>query len=516
MTDPLTDQRGGTGTERARRRPLDPDLPLFQDSAVASPVAEPPVARLDEPVQAVPDRRGFRLRRCLAASDLTMVAVAFALSAAVEALTRFDTAQDHFSVMAPVALALWLAIGALTGMFHVDERRIDLSTSEEIGRMIQAVALWVWVVFLIDTLGSQGPLFVTPAAALWVLCVPLFLLGRWSTRRLVAGRRWFSQRAIVVGGERDARRVCDLLRRHPEFAIEIVDSVDIRPFMPQLDYGSTMATSKLLERVGELAPDRIIFASSYEGLDEDTGALRFLVSRGYRVDLVPADSDVFRSDAELHHVEGLPFLTLPMRYQDRSSKALKRSLDIAVSTATLILGLPLLAAIALRIKLDSRGPVLFRQQRVGRHGEFFELLKFRTMVDGADEQKATVDALNDREDGMFKIDGDPRITAFGAKLRNLSLDELPQLVNVLRGDMSLVGPRPLIAAESDLVSEDYRMRSEVLPGITGPWQVLGRSDIPFSEMLKLDYTYVVNWSMGEDLKLLVRTAGAISHGRGAY
>ena len=176
---------------------------------------------------------------------------------------------------------------------------------------------------------------------------------------------------------------------------------------------------------------------------------------------------------------------------------------------------PLLAFCALRIRMTSPG-LPFKQSRIGRDGQAFDVFKFRTMYQDADQRKHELEALNDRDDGMFKITDDPRITPFGAKLRRSSLDELPQLFNVLRGEMSLVGPRPLIESEASLVADHYVMRFHVKPGITGPWQVLGRSDIPFEKMIKLDYAYVVSWSIGEDLRLLVRTASAMMHGRGAY
>jgi lipopolysaccharide/colanic/teichoic acid biosynthesis glycosyltransferase len=175
---------------------------------------------------------------------------------------------------------------------------------------------------------------------------------------------------------------------------------------------------------------------------------------------------------------------------------------------------------AIRIKRDSRGPILFRQMRVGQDGTRFEFLKFRTMVENADALKSEVDALNIHREtatpGMFKIPGDPRITRVGHWLRRWSLDELPQLWNVLRGDMSLVGPRPLIPEEAERVSDDYAARLQMRPGITGPWQALGRSEIGFGDMVKLDYTYVTHWSFAQDVRLLLRTIVAVAQGRGAY
>jgi lipopolysaccharide/colanic/teichoic acid biosynthesis glycosyltransferase len=225
---------------------------------------------------------------------------------------------------------------------------------------------------------------------------------------------------------------------------------------------------------------------------------------------------VFKSNAELHFIEGLPLLTLPKSGRPRSTSLVKRAIDLSVAGAGLVVLSPYFAYVGFRIKIDSRGPVLFRQPRIGQDGETFNVIKFRTMCADADARKNEIRALNERTDGMFKVENDPRITRFGAKLRRASLDELPQLINVVRGEMSLVGPRPLIQPESDLVNEHYLARFNVRPGITGPWQVLGRSDIPFEDMLKLDYTYVTNWSVADDTKLLVRTVSAIAHGRGAY
>jgi lipopolysaccharide/colanic/teichoic acid biosynthesis glycosyltransferase len=183
---------------------------------------------------------------------------------------------------------------------------------------------------------------------------------------------------------------------------------------------------------------------------------------------------------------------------------LKRVFDVTVATLVLVLLSPVLLAIALAIKLSSRGPVLFRQPRVGRHGREFEMLKFRTMVRDADDRKDELRALNEAAP-MFKISDDPRTTGVGRFLRRRSLDELPQLFNVLRGDMSLVGPRPLVGEEDRLFSGWERRRYLVAPGVTGPWQILGSSRVPMADMLTIDYLYCANWSLWLDAKILVRT-----------
>ena len=193
----------------------------------------------------------------------------------------------------------------------------------------------------------------------------------------------------------------------------------------------------------------------------------------------------------------------------------KRTFDVVLATAGLLVLAPYFAYVAARIKRDSPGPVFFRQPRVGRGGEVFMLIKFRTMCEDAEARKAEVAALNSRTDGLFKVKNDPRVTDYGGRLRRFSLDELPQLVNVLRGEMSLVGPRPLIPLESDLVSDRYRVRFAVRPGITGPWQA-GPTDTSLAEMLELDYAYALNSTMRGDVGLLLRTAWTIARRRGAH
>ena len=175
---------------------------------------------------------------------------------------------------------------------------------------------------------------------------------------------------------------------------------------------------------------------------------------------------------------------------------------------------PFLAATAIAIKVDSSGPVFFKQRRMGRNGVPFEMLKFRTMVDGAEAQKFALAARNEAGGGLFKIKDDPRVTRVGRRLRQISLDELPQLLNVLRGDMALVGPRPLVLDEDSMIEGWQRARLELPPGMTGPWQVFGSARIPLDEMVKIDYLYGANWSLWLDMKTLLRTVPFVLGRRG--
>jgi exopolysaccharide biosynthesis polyprenyl glycosylphosphotransferase len=236
-----------------------------------------------------------------------------------------------------------------------------------------------------------------------------------------------------------------------------------------------------------------------------------------QISIVPRYFEIFTSNAFIDDVEGMPVVTLPPMRLGRSSRLLKRGFDVAISSTALLLLSPLLLAIAVAIKLDSRGGVIYRQPRRGRNGSTFTIAKFRTMAAGAEARRADVLHLNEVDGPLFKVkQGDPRVTRIGGFLRRYSLDELPQLWNVVRGDMSLVGPRPFVVYEADQITGWATRRLDTTPGITGLWQVLGRNDIPFDEMVKLDYIYVTNWSLMWDLKILCQTIPVVLGKRGAY
>jgi lipopolysaccharide/colanic/teichoic acid biosynthesis glycosyltransferase len=237
------------------------------------------------------------------------------------------------------------------------------------------------------------------------------------------------------------------------------------------------------------------------------------------IDIVPRLFEVIGPRMTINSIEGTSIVSLPPLRLSRSSRLLKRTLDLTLALAGLVLLAPVLALIALAVRVESAGPVLFTQRRMGAGDRTFTIYKFRTMVRGADAQKSALLGLNKHADGdsrMFKVPGDPRVTRVGRLLRRYSLDELPQLVNVLRGEMSLVGPRPLVLDEDSFVEAWARHRLALRPGMTGVWQILGRTDIPFSEMVTLDYIYVTNWTLAGDLKILARTIPAVLRPQDAY
>ena len=276
---------------------------------------------------------------------------------------------------------------------------------------------------------------------------------------------------------------------------------------------------ELLELIDQLDVDRVIIAGPLHS-ERQRELIAHAADHDVHVDIVPDWGELVSARLEVRQLAGVPLLSVPTVTVDPASLHVKRAFDAVVSLTALILLSPVLVACAIAIKLDSPGPVFFRQRRVGKDDSRFEVLKFRSMFVDAERRKAEVAAMNfhggGTSFGMFKIKQDPRITRVGGFLRRTSLDELPQLVNVLRGEMSLVGPRPLIESEHAQISGRFRRRAAITPGLTGLWQINGRSEVPFAEIISLDLLYAATWSLRRDLKILARTASAVLRGDGAY
>jgi exopolysaccharide biosynthesis polyprenyl glycosylphosphotransferase len=335
-----------------------------------------------------------------------------------------------------------------------------------------------------------------------------------ATARAISHRRIeYLQNTVIVGAGDVGQRIAEKLLQHPEYGVNLVGFVDARPKerRPGLEHLTIIGGPERLPSIVRLLDvERVIVAFSNERHDETLVLLRSLKDLDVQIDIVPRFFEVLGPGVGIHTVEGLPLLGLPPMSLSRSSNFLKRGTDLVFSTVILILVSPVLLAIALLIKWDSSGPVFFRQQRMGKGDRVFSIWKFRTMVADADQRKQEVAHLNmhtrvNGDSRMFKIPDDPRSTRIGRFLRCHSLDELPQLFNVVTGEMSLVGPRPLILDEDRHVEDWARKRLNLKPGMTGPWQVLGRSGIPFDEMVNLDYLYVTSWSFWGDLELMLRT-----------
>ena len=471
------------------------------------------------------DERGRRLRRLLLAADVAALCAAFAGTQIV--FWSFHSGEIHIPLLV-LSIPLWVLLAQAHRLYHLDSFRADYKASDEIGPVVQMATVWSWVtLFVLPLVGSDNVPLVR-VALFWALTVVLLTSFRSIVRAVARSRPWYMQNALVVGPAEQADAIVRKIERHPEWKLRveaIVDySLEEQPAAGEpvpLDPASLPpADVQLISLVRRLRVDRVMLAPALSESRRRAALICELGDLGVHVDLIPSWLDTVGARLQLHEMEGMPMLTVPRAWMGRSSLRLKRALDLVAATVALVVLSPMLALCAVAIKLDSRGPVFFRQRRIGRDDQPFEVLKFRSMREDADRQKDGVAALNlhggGTESGMFKIRQDPRITRVGAFLRRYSLDELPQLINILRGEMSFVGPRPLIENEDRQVEGRFRRRLGITPGLTGLWQVNGRSEIPFDEMISLDYLYATNWSIWGDVKLLMRTFSAVFRGRGAY
>ena len=483
----------------------------------------------ERPTRLGSSRFGYTYRRFLLAGDGLALIAAGAIAIAATGLTRGDSDAGAELAIYGAFIAIWILLAHANGLYHLPQRKIQHGFVDEFGPVFMTTTVWIWLYECTVAIALSGGAQLGRAAVLWVAALGMVLALRAVARLLAQGRSWYQRRVVLVGMDRDTDPVLRRIARHPEWGLQAVARVcigsgdpRIEPLEPAdppvvaatLPAGSSVAVA---DAIADLGADRAIVAGGFGGLAERTTLIRALSERQLCVDQVSADPESLYASAVFHYLEGLPVMTVQPTRLWRGSLAIKRAFDVAAAIFGLVALSPFFAYWAVRIKLDSPGAVFFRQPRVGRDAGVFEILKFRTMVDGADEQREAVRSFAlHGPTGMLKVAGDPRVTRFGARLRRWSLDELPQLWNVIRGDMSLVGPRPLPAEEAARVHDHFLRRTRVRPGMTGPWQTLGRSQIPFEDMVKLDYTYVANWTFREDLRLIARTFEAVARGRGAY
>ncbi|MGH3112600.1 MAG: sugar transferase, partial [Gaiellaceae bacterium] len=470
------------------------------------------------PVPRVRTPRGLRRGRTfiLAAVDLVALAVAYAATyiAANQIAPPAITAPGWVMVtLALVAVPVWIGFFTAYHLYDHDNLRISVASFDEVGDVFHALLAGSLVFLLLaQVLRRLADWWIYSAleSALFLMAaVVLIPLARGSIRSWVFPRVMQRRRTLIVGTGPEAQLVHRKLQAHPEYGLEVVGFLDGDG--DGANQNNVLGSrADIVRIVDELEVDRILLASSIASHDEMLDLVRNVRRPDVQVSIVPRYFEIFTSHAILDDVEGMPIVSLPPMRLGRSSRVLKRCFDIVVAGAALLVLAPALALIALAIRLDSAGPAVFRQPRRGRDGSTFRIAKFRTMFIGAEQRRAEVLHLNEVDGPLFKVkQGDPRVTRIGAFLRRTSLDELPQLWNVVRGDMSLVGPRPFVTYEADQITGWASRRLDLAPGITGLWQVLGRNDIPFDEMVKLDYLYVTNWSLWLDIRLLLRTVPAI-------
>ncbi len=326
-------------------------------------------------------------------------------------------------------------------------------------------------------------------------------------------------RAVIVGAGEVGRTVMRTMVAHPDLGYEIVGFVDDDPAKGTTDIGRFKglgSLDNLAVLVQDEAIDEVIITLPWQYHRKIMAIMAQCERENVRARIVPDLFQMTLSRMSINEMAGIPLIGVKQVRVSPLTRFLKRTVDVVFSLSVLILTAPLMGLIALAIKMDSPGPVLFRQNRVGQGGRPFTLYKFRSMTIGAEDQIDLLRDLNEADGPIFKMKDDPRVTRVGRWLRRFSLDELSQFYNVLRGDMSIIGPRPALPEEVAEYQPWHMRRLDIAPGITGLWQVSGRSELPFDEMALLDIYYVEHWSPALDLKILLRTIPTILFGDGAY
>jgi exopolysaccharide biosynthesis polyprenyl glycosylphosphotransferase len=452
------------------------------------------------------------LRRLLAAGDAAAVIVALLIAL----MLPRTSAAGHRLLWALSAVPLMMVLFKLYGLYDRDVKRISYSTVDDLPWLFHATVIGGLILWLYARYSPMHRLNFAEILVFGVTVIALVTVARFAVRS-AAGRLIGVEHALLVGTGDLGQTLVGKLAAHPEYRLNVIGTLS--PAEASSPHGNrqvpALGTLEQLEQIADRHDvTRVVFSARDIEERELERMLRDCRALSLKVSVLPRLADVLGPAVELDDVEGVTVLGVNPPWLPRSSRAIKRGMDLMIATPLLILVAPLLGLLAVAIKLDSRGPVFFAQQRVGRRGHHFRLFKLRTMAVDAEQRRAQLIAQS-TDSGWLKLDHDPRVTRTGRWLRRLSLDELPQLWNVVRGEMSLVGPRPLIPAEDEHVQAWARGRLDLTPGITGYWQVLGRTRIPFEEMVKLDYLYVMNWSLWEDVRLMLRTLPVVIGGRGA-
>jgi exopolysaccharide biosynthesis polyprenyl glycosylphosphotransferase len=419
-------------------------------------------------------------------------------------------------------LPVWMLIAKMEGLYDADHPKIWHLTSDE----VPAVFHWVTLstaatLFFIRALPDETITLQT-AVALYVTALSSAFLLR-SAARAIWRRRVPPEWALILGGGKLADAVARKLALEPGHHLSVLE------YTAQWDTNghsngegsSRLAVESLSKEdleflLSETGVERVVLA--VPELDEVTLArvLSACRSAGVKLSVMPPMRAMLGTAVQLNHIAEMPVIEYGTWGTSPSTMSIKRGVDVVLSAVGLVLLAPLMLATAITVRLTSRGPALFRQDRAGRNGKPFKILKFRTMCHDAEERISEVISPDELVEPMFKLREDPRVTKIGRFLRRASLDELPQLLNVLRGDMSLVGPRPEELWLVERYGETQRFRLEMRPGLTGPMQVHGRGELNFQERLAVEREYVENYSIRKDVKILLRTVSIIWRGPGAY
>jgi exopolysaccharide biosynthesis polyprenyl glycosylphosphotransferase len=406
-----------------------------------------------------------------------------------------------------VAYAAWFSRARLYQSRFITRR------SDEIRRIVNAgvrsaVSL-VLVAFVLELSLDRVWLALTTLTTIGLLAVEREVMRRRFEIKRASGQ--LTRRVLMIGDNTESADFAAMLEAEPRLGYSIKATVD-----PASAHDPRELTTRVLASARRHDAHGVVIAATAIDALSSNRLIRDLVEAGIHVELSSTLADISFDRLTVRPLGRFPVVYIEPRSRHGWRAVAKRVFDLTVAGSTMIVFFPLFFAVALAVKFSSSGPILFRQQRVGQEGESFEVLKFRTMVVGAEKMLADLVAEDEGAGPLFKMRQDPRVTRVGSFLRKTSLDELPQLWNVIRNEMSLVGPRPALQSEMKDWSEDLYGRLRVKPGITGMWQVSGRSSTTFEEYTRLDLYYVDNWSFVVDLGILARTLPAVLKSRGAY
>jgi len=454
-------------------------------------------------------RRDALFRRMLLTADVVAIAGTFVV------VTQVSSRPLQLTWLSIVGLPLLLIGAKLFGLYDRDETLLRKTTLDEVPKLFHLATFCALAAYLASELIVRGGFLRRPEAlVLWLALLAGLVVAR-ASARAIALRLAPVERCLFVGDEASAQTIRSKLTGHGGIKATMVAQLDLDKAGPwSTDALSPGRLAEIRDLAQQLDVHRAIVAPGSAEGGEILNLVRTLKAVGVRVSVLPRMLEVVGSSVEFDDLHGVTVMGVRRFELTRSSAVVKRSFDLLGATLGLLAVSPLLAVVAAAIKLDSRGPVFFRQLRVGQHGERFEMLKFRTMVPDAEALKESLRDRNEAQEGLFKIADDPRVTRVGGFLRKSALDELPQLFNILKGEMSLVGPRPLVVEEDQRVEGWHRRRLELTPGMTGHWQILGPSRVPLAEMVAIDYLYVANWSLWKDVKIMLRTVPHVLGRRG--
>jgi len=428
---------------------------------------------------------------------------------------------DYIVVASAIALT-FPAVFAFEHLYDIDSL---FWGSGEFSRVVRAVTLSLSGVIILSYLLKTDNFSRLWLAYAWIFASFLLVAGRGVFRMVLhASRRRsrFLRPTLIIGCNVDAQRIALSLEIERTSGLALVGCLAVDQTLPEPDTDLIPGVpivgyvSELPEAIARLGADAVVIVSSAFEQAEVSGIVSMLRCLPIDVHISSGLFDVLPARVLVREVAGTPFMMVRSTSLAAHKLAMKRAFDLVFSATVLCLGLPAWVLIAAAVKLDSPGPVFYRQQRVGRAGTVFGMYKFRSMCVDAHEQLDALRQLNESDGPLFKMQNDPRVTRVGRLLRRYSLDEFPQFLNVLRGEMSIVGPRPPLPVETASYDDRQSKRLDVLPGITGLWQVSGRSDLTFDEMVRLDLFYIENWSLRYDLTLVMRTVPTVIFADGAY